>query len=212
MRTTHRVAYLCLLALLLATHARAGSRSTRSEPSATTAAAGQCLGPKKRLAVLKVGGTGKYGSFEGADVGEAIASQLATALEQTQCFILTDRMALTEVLREQEIGMAGIASADTAAHGGGLIGAQLLVKGEITEFEPGKQGNGVTAGFGFANIPLGLRVGGNRNVAHLALDVRLIDANTGQVISSQRVDSQSKSFGMLLGVDWNKATKSSETS
>jgi hypothetical protein len=44
----------------------------------------------------------------------------------------------------------------------------------------------------------------------MALDVRLIDANTGQVIASQRVDSQAKSFGMLVGVDWSKASLSSD--
>ena len=169
-----------------------------------------CMGPKKRLAVLKAGATAKYGSMEGADVGEAIAGQLSTVLEATQCFVLTDRLALSDVLREQEMGAAGVATHETAARAGVMIGAQILVKAEITEFEPGRQGNGDTAGFGFANIPLGLRLGGNRNIAHLALDVRLIDASTGQVLASQRVDSQAKSFGMLFGVDISKASVSTD--
>jgi len=190
--------------------AAARSKDENAGTDALKALSAHCNGPKKRLAVLKAGATAKYGSLEGADVGEAIASQLATVLEATQCFVLADRMALADVLREQEMGAAGVATHETAARAGAMIGAQILVKPEITEFEPGKQGNGATVGFGFANIPLGLRLGGNRNVAHLALDVRLIDATTGQVLASQRVDSQAKSFGMLFGVDISKASVSTD--
>jgi len=186
--------------------AAAHSKDDNAGTDALKALSAHCNGPKKRLAVLKAGATAKYGSLEGADVGEAIASQLATVLESTQCFVLADRLALADVLREQEMGVAGVATHETAAHAGAMIGAQILIKPEITEFEPGKQSNGATVGFGFANIPLGLRLGGNRNVAHLALDVRLIDASTGQVIASQRVDSQAKSFGMLFGVDLSKTS------
>lgn len=165
-----------------------------------------CVGPKKRVAILRFGGTGKYGAYEGWDVGEAIAAQMATALEATDCFIIGDRMALSEVLREQELGLAGVVSRDSAPRAGRLIGAQVLIKGEITEFETGKKGNGVTAGFGFANIPLGLRLGGNRNVAHVAMDLRLIDAATGEILFSQQVSSNAKTFGMSLGVDYKKGS------
>lgn len=176
------------------------------EADAAVAAAQACTGPKKRLAVLKFGGTGKYGAYEGWDVGDAVSAQLATALEQTGCYIVIDRMALSEVLREQELGLAGVVNRETAARAGGMIGAQILVKGEITEFEPGKKGRGTTLGVGLANIPLGLRLGGNKNTAHLALDVRLIDASTGQVLFTQRVDSEAKTFGLAFGVDWKKAS------
>lgn len=173
-------------------------------PAATPADA--CTGPKKRLAVLKFGGTGKYGAYEGWDVGDAVSAQLATALEQTGCYIVIDRMALSEVLREQELGLAGVVNRESAARAGGMIGAQILVKGEITEFEPGKKGRGTTLGVGLSNIPIGLRLGGNKNTAHLALDVRLIDASTGQVLFTQRVDSEAKTFGLAFGVDWKKAS------
>jgi curli biogenesis system outer membrane secretion channel CsgG len=190
--------------------AAAHSQDENAGTDALKALSAHCNGPKKRLAVLKAGATAKYGSLEGADAGEAIASQLATVLEATQCFVLADRLALADVLREQEMGAAGLTTHETAARPGAMIGAQILVKAEITEFEPGKQSNGATVGFGFANIPLGLQLGGNRNVAHMALDVRLIEASTGQVLASQRVDSQAKSFGMLFGVDISKASVSTD--
>lgn len=186
----------------------ASAPKTPEADGATTEVAGDtnCVGPKKRVAILRFGGTGKYGAYEGWDVGEAIAAQMATALEATDCFIIGDRMALSEVLREQELGLAGVVSQDSAPRAGRLIGAQVLIKGEITEFETGKKGNGITAGFGFANIPLGLRLGGNRNVAHVAMDLRLIDAATGEILFSEKISSQSKTFGLSLGVDYKKGS------
>jgi curli biogenesis system outer membrane secretion channel CsgG len=182
-----------------------------STPKAETTADGEaveqtCSGPKKRVAILRFGGTGKYGAYEGWDVGEAIAGQLATALEATDCFILADRMVLSEVLREQELGLASVVNGDTAPRAGRLIGAQVLIKGEITEFETGKKGNGLNLGFGFSNIPLGLRLGGNRNVAHIAVDLRLIDASTGEIIYSETITSEAKNYGLALGVDYDKGS------
>ncbi len=191
------------------TLAACASTPKASEPEATTVEATDetsCAGPKKRVAILRFGGTGKYGAYEGWDVGEAIAAQMATALEATDCFIIGDRMALSEVLREQELGLAGVVSRDSAPRAGRLLGAQVLIKGEITEFETGKKGNGITAGFGFADIPLGLRLGGNRNVAHVAIDLRLIDAATGEILFSQQISSDAKTYGMSLGVDYKKGS------
>src|SRR5688572_27036813 len=64
------------------------NRDADAEAEATAPTIDCRLDPKKRLAVLPFGGVGKYGSYEGWDVGEALAAQLATALEQTDCFVL----------------------------------------------------------------------------------------------------------------------------
>jgi curli biogenesis system outer membrane secretion channel CsgG len=194
------------LVLLAFGDAHAGKKKEEEAEAARleTLAGFDCTDPRKRLAVLEFGGTGKYGSYEGWDVGEALAAQLATALVQTNCFVVTDRLALSDVLREQELGLAGVASSEYAAEAGRLIGAQILVKGEITEFEPGKQGRGMTAGFGLNDV--GLRVGGNRNKVHIAADIRLIDATTGEVLATRRIDSEAKSFGIAFGVDYKKTS------
>ena len=198
---------VCAATLLAHGDAEAGRKKREreaQEAAAAALAAFDCSDPKKRLAVLEFGGTGKYGSFEGWDVGEALAAQLATALEQTDCFVLTDRMALSDVLREQELGLAGVTPAENAAAAGRLIGAQILIKGEITEFEPGKQGRGMTAGFGLDDV--GLRVGGNRNKVHIAADIRLIDSSTGEILATQRIDTEAKSFGLAFGIDYKQTS------
>lgn len=200
---------LCAGFLYVHGEAEAGKKNRETEAAAEAALpALDCKDPKKRLAVLRFGSTGKYGSYEGWDVGDGIAAQLATALEQTGCFVLADRMALSDVLREQELGLAGVTGRESAPSAGALIGAQILVKGEITEFEPGKQGRGMTAGFGLDKI--GLRLGGNRSTVHIAADIRLIDASTGEVLATQRVESEGKTFGLAFGVDYKKASLGSD--
>ncbi len=160
-----------------------------------------CPAQKKRVAVLKFGATGKFGAFEGWDVGDGLAAQMATALQQSGCFTVIDRLALAGLLREQELALTGIAAKESAVRVGKLSGAQILIKGEITEFEPTTSGSGMTLGLGFIKVPLGIRLGGESQTSHVAMDVRLIDASTGQVLQSHRVEGKSSASGLSLGLD-----------
>ncbi|MEH6470103.1 MAG: CsgG/HfaB family protein [Halopseudomonas sp.] len=165
-----------------------------------------CTGPKMRVAVMPVGATGKLGSFEGYDVGEAMASQLTTALEQTDCFVVTERTALSHILREQELGLAGVTNPETAPRAGRVAGAQILVKADVTEFEPQKESGGLNFGFASSSMPFGLRLGGSGGTSHVAIDLRLLDASTGQVLFTKRVEADSKSQGLALGLDFEQIT------
>jgi len=165
-----------------------------------------CTGPKMRVAVLPFGATGKLGSFEGFDIGESLAAQLTTALTSTGCFVVADRLALSHVLREQEMGLVGVTNPETAPRAGGVIGAQVLIKADITEFEPTKESGGLNLGFASSSLPFGLRLGGSGNTSHVALDLRLLDATTGEVLFSRRVEASSSSKGLALGLDFKNMT------
>ncbi|WP_421863375.1 CsgG/HfaB family protein [Motiliproteus sp.] len=180
--------------------------TVKSSVTAEQRAEVSCTGPKMRVAVMPVGATGKLGSFEGYDVGEALSSQLTTALEQTDCFVVIERTALSHILREQELGLAGVSNPETAPKAGRIAGAQILVKADITEFEPQKDGGGLNLGFGSSSLPFGIRLGGSGGTSHVALDLRLLDATTGEVLFSQRVEANSKSRGMALGLDFKQFT------
>jgi len=197
-----------LMSISLSAHA--SNRKAEKAAPITASMAEQCQGPKKRIAILRFGGTSKYGAYEGWDVGEAIAAQMGTALLSTKCFILTDRMVLSDILREQELGLAGVTGQESRPQAGRLIGAQILIKGEITEFETGKKGGGTTLGFGFKKIPLGLRLGRNKNVAHIAIDLRLIDASTGEILFSETIKSEAKTSGTAVGFDYRNVSLSND--
>ncbi len=201
-----KLSNLIILPLIAATLMGCKPQAVKSAVTEQQRAEVSCSGPKMRVSVLPFGATGKLGAYEGFDVGEAMASQLTTALEQTGCFVVADRMALSHILREQELGLAGVTSAETAPRSGRVIGAQILVKADITEFEPQKESGGLNFGLASSKLPFGLRLGGNSGTSHVAIDLRLLDATTGEVLFSQRVEADSKSRGLALGLDFKKFT------
>ncbi|MEH6626433.1 MAG: CsgG/HfaB family protein [Motiliproteus sp.] len=199
-----KLKHLVILPMIALSLVGCKKQIVKSDVTQQERAAVHCSGPKMRVAVLPVGATGKLGAFEGFDIGEAMAAQLTTALEQTDCFVVTDRMALSHILREQELGLAGVSSRETAPAAGRVIGAQVLVKADITEFEPQKESGGINFGFASAKLPFGIRLGGSSGSSHVAIDLRLLDASTGQVLFSQRVEASSKSQGLSLGLDFKQ--------
>ncbi len=166
----------------------------------------QCDGPKTRVGVYGFYATGKMAAFEGYNVGDGLAAQLATELARTDCFVVLDRTGISDLLREQELALAGVVSRETGAAAGHLIGAQVIIKGTITEFEPNSRGRGINLGVALPNTPLGIRLGRNGNTAHVAMDLTVVDATTGQVKFSHRVEADSKSGGWTIGLDHKRAS------
>lgn len=166
----------------------------------------ECSGPKPRVAIYGFYATGKMAAFEGYNIGDGLAAQLATELTRTGCFIVLDRTGLSDVLREQELGLAGIVNRESAPAAGRMVGADVLIKGSITEFDPNKKGGGLTLGFASRNNPFGLRLGRNKSTAHVGLDISIIDATNGQVKFSHRVSADSKTGGWTLGLDYKQAS------
>ena len=197
-----------LIAISLMALSLVGCKQQTVKSSVTEAQRAQvsCSGPKLRVAVLPVGATGKLGAFEGFDVGAALSAQLTTALERSDCFIVTERNALSHILREQELGLAGVTNPETAPRAGRIAAAQVLVKADVTEFEPQKESGGLNFGLASSSMPFGLRLGGSGGTSHVALDLRLLDATTGQVLFSRRVEADSKSRGLALGLDFEHFT------
>jgi len=113
-------------------------------------------------------------------IGEGLAEMLTTELIRTNRFTVVERQALGDVIREQELGQSGLITKGTAIQPGQLIGAQYVVRGAVTEFEMRASGGGAgVTGEDFS-------VAGKVQNAHVALDLRLIDTSTGQVVASHR--------------------------
>ena len=217
MSRTTRLIILALIGLVFATAATlADAKKKKDKPMNAKQIEQalqeiQCAGLKPRVAVYGFFATGKMAAFEGYNIGDGLAAQLATELTRTDCFIVLDRTGLSNILREQELGLAGVVNRSTAAEAGRVIGAEVLIKGTVTEFDPNKQGGGITLGMALPNTPLGVRVGRNRSKAHVGLDISIIDATTGQVKASHRVTADSKTGGWTLGLDYERASLGGDT-
>ncbi len=150
-------------------------------------------GPKKRIAVTKFENkvTGVYGNWK---LGDGFSEMLTTELMKTGQFVVVERQALQDVLGEQELGQSGVVRKETAAKVGQVLGAQIIIRGVVSEFTLNESGGG--AGIGIA----GFRVGGRSSNAHVAVDIRLVDTTTGQVLQSHSAVGKAESSGVSVGV------------
>jgi curli biogenesis system outer membrane secretion channel CsgG len=157
-------------------------------PKAAASPAGVQTGPRKRIAVLKV--EASVAASQYGDVGAGMAAQLTTALINSGEFIVVERSELASVLREQELGVKNLAIADTAATAGKLLGVQYLVRATLTDFDQRSGGGGLRLGIG---LPFGKSsLGTATNTGVVAVDVRLIDTTSGQVVLSRRVEQKTE--------------------
>jgi len=126
-------------------------------------------------------------------IGDGLAEMLTTELSKTGQFIVVERQALGDIVKEQELGQSGLVRGETAARTGQVLGAQIVVRGAVTEFEERASGGG--AGIRFP----GFGAEGGVSNAYVALDIRLIDTSTGQVIASHSAAKTAPSAGGGLG-------------
>ncbi len=126
-------------------------------------------------------------------IGEGLAEMLTSELFKTGQFIVVERLAVGDIVKEQELGQSGLIRRDTAAQTGQMLGAQIVVRGAVTEFTEQASGGGAGVQTGRFGIQ------GQVQNAHVAIDLRLIDTSTGQVIASHNASKVVPSAGGGLG-------------
>jgi curli biogenesis system outer membrane secretion channel CsgG len=127
-----------------------------------------------------------------AEFARSLTEALTTSLVATGKFIVLERLALQQVQGEQDLGASGRVNSETAAEKGKLMGAQVLITGDITQFAYQRS----AIGGKFSNIVKGLDAGVERVSASVSIDLRLIDAVTGEVIASIKGDGSAAQQGV----------------
>jgi curli biogenesis system outer membrane secretion channel CsgG len=130
-----------------------------------------------------------YGGV-GRDLGDMLANELAG----TEKFKLVEREKLNKVLDEQDLADSGRVSKASGAKIGKLTGAQYLVVATLSAFENDVKGTG--GGIGFR----GISVGGKKEEAYMAVDLRVIDTTTGEIEFTRSVEARASSGGLAVGV------------
>jgi len=129
------------------------------------------------------------GIDESWDLGEGMAEMLTTELTRTGRFMVLERSALGDVIEEQSLGQSGLMRPESAAKSGQMMGAQVIIRGAVTEFSDAASGAG-----GGARIK-GFGISGKSEKAYIGIDVRVINARTGQVMASTHAAREAASGG-----------------
>lgn len=127
-------------------------------------------------------------------VGWELSSMLSNELSSSGDFKVVERQKLENVLEEQNLAASGRVAKGTGAKIGKLTGAQYLVTGTVTSYEENTSSTG--GGLSFRGIGLG----GKQSEAYLAVDIRVINTETGDVDFARTIEGRSKSSGVAVGV------------
>jgi curli biogenesis system outer membrane secretion channel CsgG len=128
---------------------------------------------------------------------------LITALMNSNRFSVLERQALAAIMQEQELSASGAVQQGAQVQRGQLKAADLIVTAAVTEFEPNASGGsaGVGGGGGVGSGLLGGLLGAALNKAHMAMDIRIIDTATSEVLSATRVQGEASDIagGFMMG-------------
>ncbi len=122
--------------------------------------------------------------------GRDLSSMLTNELSSTEKFRVVERSKLEHVLSEQDLAASGRIAKGTAAKVGKLTGAQYLVMGTVSAYQENTSGGG--GGLNFR----GFSVGGKKSEAYMAVDLRVVDTTTGEVMFTRTVEARSTSYGV----------------
>ena len=138
-------------------------------------------------------------------IGDGLREMLETALFESKRFNVLDRLDMEGLTAEQRLSYTKLASKDAPKLGGQLDVAELLIYGSVTEFEPEAMGAGAKADM--PGMPANASVAGAN--AHMAIDVRVVDAASGRLVAARRIDGSAASGEAIAG--WQVGGGSSET-
>jgi curli biogenesis system outer membrane secretion channel CsgG len=166
---------------------------------ANDAGASATGGLRFSIAVTKFENHANYsGPFQLSDTWGAM---LTDSLQQSGHFIVLGEADMRDAaMKEQDFAASGrVAGGDKAPATGFMTPAQLLIKGEITNFQTTSGGN---QGIGFG----GFRVATGGDEAEINTVVYVVDSTTGQVVASKKVLGTAKSSALSVGFtgrDWS---------
>lgn len=177
--------------------------------SATQSPVANYSGPKMRLAVMDLSGSALKMQSSAApgsttttvaipppsDFARGMTEMLTTALMKTNRFIVLERAVMDKVVGEQDFGASGRVNPETAPKVGKIIGAQAMITGDITEFSYSQSSMG-----GNMQVLRGFGAKTEKVTALVAVDIRVIDAATGEVLASERAQGKAQMSNVSAAV------------
>lgn len=128
-------------------------------------------------------------------VGRELGAMLSNELANTEKFRVVERQKLGAVLQEQDLAASGRIAPGTGAQIGKLVGADYLVTATVSAYEEDVQDSG--GGLRYK----GFSLGGKKQQAYLAVDLRIVDSTSGEIAYSRTVEARSSGGGVKLGIN-----------
>ena len=155
---------------------------------------------KKRVAILDFDFATVQKWWDGNwDIGAGVSDLIVKDLVRDGRYSVIERRALESVLNEQNFSNSDRANASTAAQIGHVLGVDAIIVGSITQFGTENKKTGVGGFLGRVGGFGGGNVGTSSGKAKVAIDARIINVNTGEIIAVADGTGESKRSGLMLG-------------
>ncbi len=156
-------------------------------------------GPKARISVADFEVKAAKATGE---IGTGLREMLVTALINSNKFSVVERQVLNAIMQEQQLSASGAAQQGSGAQRGKIKTADLIITAAVTEFEPQAKGGGAGLGGGgkVGSGILGGLLGGSLNKSHMALDIRIVDTSTSEVLAATRVQGEATDVAGNVGL------------
>ncbi|WP_421919595.1 CsgG/HfaB family protein [Marinifilum sp.] len=147
---------------------------------------------KKRIAVFvfedKTDKSWRWWNNKG--VGDGVSDMLTTALVKSGNYRVMERAEIDRILNEQDFGQSGRVTQQSAAKIGQVLGVEIAVIGSVSEFgyKKGETGGAIR----------GLGIGVSNQQAVVGVDVRMVNTNTGEIITAENVRKKKSAKGLKL--------------
>lgn len=154
-------------------------------------------------ATIGIGGTKlSFSSSEYAGISEGLKDMLTTALVQSKRYRVLERQNIDSV--KSEIGLQEDGYTDsTGVKRGAVQGADIAVIASVTGFDPGSSGGSGKIGglLGKKASALMGAVSGGYKKSSMAMDIRIVDSATTEVLAATRVEGVARdiNIGAALG-------------
>jgi len=150
-------------------------------------------GDKIRLGVLRFTNHTAAGWWSGS-VANELQDMLASELVSTKAFSVLERTEIDAVLGEQDLSATDRVSSKTKVQMKKLKGAQYLIAGTVSAYE--EDVSGKKGGVAFK----GLSLGGGKNKAYIAVDMKVIDTETGEIVDARTIEATAKGSALGAGL------------
>jgi curli biogenesis system outer membrane secretion channel CsgG len=196
------ILYMSMMAPFIATPVMFTFASTSSNASKSS-------GKGVRVAISTLDdktGTGECHSnwFWDNNIGTGFRAQLATELAKYKDLSIQERENLRTMHEEEH----ELINADESAlpKKKKFKAAQYSITGAVTEFEycAGKRQGKLNVGAFFGQPDLGVEIGGRKSSAKVAMDIRVIDVETGAVVDSFRAVGKAKRTGLNVDINYRE--------
>lgn len=152
---------------------------------AAVAQSASAVARKPVLAVMKFQDESGAMPLQGG-IGRVVTNMLASELAARDAFTVVERRKLAAVLEEQDLARSGRLEPAEGAKIGRLTGAQYLVMGTITAFEPDVEVTRSKGVFGPGRVE---RI---ERQAYLAIDLRVVDTTSGEVRYARTIEGRTE--------------------